>query len=73
MMAAAFDGEAAEPVVEAPQELFRGSYVRWGRTRYDLMPDGKSFVVVQPTERGVWELRVITGWVRELEELVPQG
>jgi serine/threonine-protein kinase len=73
MMAAAFDGEGAEPVVEAPTELFRGSYVRWGRTRYDLMPDGKSFVVVQPTERGVWELRVITGWVKELEELVPRG
>jgi serine/threonine-protein kinase len=73
MMAAAFDGEGPEPVVEAPKELFRGSYVRWGRTRYDLMPDGESFVVVQPTERGVWELRVITGWVRELEELVPRG
>ena len=37
------------------------------------MPDGKSFVVVQPTERGVWELRVVTGWAGELRELVPAG
>jgi hypothetical protein len=32
-----------------------------------------SFVVVQRAERGVLELRVITDWVRELEELLPRG
>ena len=35
------------------------------------MPDGKSFVLVQSATRGLVEVRVVTGWARELADTVP--
>lgn len=53
-----------------PRIQFKGRYV-WERpANYDVSPDGKRFVMVQPTSgEGVTEVvRVTTNWSRELEK-----
>ena len=72
-MAAPFNVESGAPAVSAARVLFRvdGSVTGEGDAFYDLAPDGEAFVVVEPLETGARELRLIRGWVGELEELVP--
>jgi len=72
-MAAPFTVDSGAPTVSAARVLFRvdGSVTAEGDAYYDLTPDGEAFVVVEPLESGARELRLIRGWVGEVEELVP--
>ena len=73
-MAAPFTVDAGAPGVNAARLLFRveGNVTNEGDSFYDIAPDGESFVVVEPFESGATELRLIRGFVGELEELVPR-
>ena len=69
LMAVDFSGAGAQPGVGAPREVLHGFGL--GRGSFDLLPDGEGIVLVEPSTRGLVELRVVTGWTRELGELVP--
>jgi len=69
VMAVDFDGRGGEPEVGRAQEVLAGFEV--GRGTFDLMPDGASFVLVQPAAAGVVELRVVLAWDRELPHSPP--
>jgi len=71
LMAVAFTGEGPEAVVDRPKVVLEG--FDFGRGNLDLLPDGNSFVLVQPATRGLVEVRVVTGWTRELHDTVPAG
>jgi serine/threonine-protein kinase len=71
LMAVDFSDEGNEAVVGRPEQLLKD--MDFGRGNFDLMPDGRSVVVVQASRRGVVELRIIVGWQNELRELVPAG
>ena len=71
LMAVDFDGHGNEPIVGRPQEVLRG--FAFGRGNLDLLPDGKSFVLVQPATAGVTEVRVVTNWTQSLQDAVPRG
>ena len=42
-----------------------------GRGALDVLPDGTGFVLVQPTSRGLVEIRLVAAWTRELLNTVP--
>ena len=69
LLAVDFDGAGSEPIVGRPREVLRG--FEFGRGNMDLLPDGTGVVLVQPATSGVTELRVVTDWARQLEDLVP--
>jgi serine/threonine-protein kinase len=71
VMAVEFEGRGNEPTVGRPQEVVRG--FDFERGSFDLLPDGESFVLAQPATPGVVEIRVVTGWARELREALPEG
>ena len=62
-MAVAFAGDGSEAVVDRPHEVLTG--FGFARGTVDIMPDGRSFVLVEPATRGLVEVRVVTGWARE--------
>jgi hypothetical protein len=68
-MAVDFAGQGEQAAVTRPREVLAGFW--FGRGNVDLLPDGKSFVLVEPATRGLVEIRAVTGWARELGELVP--
>jgi Tol biopolymer transport system component len=69
LLAVDFSGEGQQATVGRPREVLEGFW--FGRGNLDLLPDGESFVLVEPSTRGLVELRVVTGWTRELDDLVP--
>ena len=71
LMAVDFNGTGYEAEVDRPKEVLEG--FDFSRGNADLMPDGESFVLVQPASRGLVEIRVVTGWAQELKDTVPGG
>jgi len=58
----------------APQLLFQGDYINVAGMEYGVSPDGKRFLVLQPTDSSPpIELRVVVNWFEELKRLVPTG
>jgi hypothetical protein len=55
--------------VGAPRELFRGPFVedRYGDRSYDVMPDGRHFLMFEANPAAAPELRVIRNWAAELK------
>ncbi len=66
---------ATEPTVSIskPRALFEGLYeVMDGPINYDVTPDGRRFVMVKmERSEAPTELRVVTGWERELRKAFP--
>ena len=59
-----------------PRMLFEAaySYVIGTRIRsYDVSPDGRRFLMVQPEQASVTQLNVVINWFEELKQLVPTG
>jgi serine/threonine-protein kinase len=69
LMAVTFSGDGPEASADRPQAVLEG--FDFGRGTLDVMPDGSGFVLVQPTSRGLVEIRLVAGWTRELRETVP--
>jgi dipeptidyl aminopeptidase/acylaminoacyl peptidase len=69
LMAVAFGGDGPEATVDRPQAVLDGFDL--GRGTVDVMPDDSGFVLVQPTSRGLVEIRLVAGWTRELRDTVP--
>jgi serine/threonine-protein kinase len=65
-------GAGPEPEISAPRVLFRGSF--WtepsGDTGYDISPDGRRFLMMEPDTSERTEIRVILNWQTELERLL---
>ena len=55
-----------------PVKLFEGNYGAFnqGRQTYDVSPDGKRFVMIQPVETPT-PIIVVQNWTDELKRLVP--
>ena len=66
-----------EPAVSIskPRALFEGLYeVMDGPINYDVTPDGRRFLMVKmERSEAPTELRVVTGWDRELRKALPSG
>jgi hypothetical protein len=71
LMAVNFTGEGPEAAVDRPRVVLEG--FDFGRGNVDLLPDGNSFVVVQPATRGLVEVRLVASWTHELRDTVPAG
>jgi Tol biopolymer transport system component len=56
-----------------PKVVFEGPYVNVSGLSYDVAPDGKRFLVLQPQydDSQVRELHVVTNWFEELKQLAP--
>jgi hypothetical protein len=57
-----------------PRLLFEGNYRldHSGQSaNYDVSPDGKSFVMVQPDPEARSEITVVLNWAEELKRLAP--
>ena len=74
VMAAAFDGSAAEPALGRPVALFADEY-DFGQglsiANYDVTRDGR-FVMLRRTPSG-GRLRVVLNWTGEMERLLASG
>ena len=58
----------------APQLLFQGDFLNAPGLEYDVSPDGKRFLVLQPADTSPpKELCVIVNWFEEINRLVPAG
>ena len=68
---------ATDPAVSIskPRALFEGLYeVMDGPINYDVTPDGRRFLMVKmERSEAPTELRVVTGWDRELRKALPAG
>jgi hypothetical protein len=71
LMAVDFAGGEGEAVVGLPQPILRD--LDLGRGTCDILPAGDGLVLVQPSRRGVGEIRVVSNWTEELRELVSAG
>ncbi len=62
-----------EFVAGTPRVLFEGPYNNVSGLSYDVAPDGRRFLVLQPQydDAQVRELHVVTNWFEELKRLVP--
>jgi Tol biopolymer transport system component len=62
-----------EFVAGTPQVLFEGPYGQVSGLSYDVAPDGRRFLVLQPQydDSQVRELHVVTNWFEELKRLAP--
>jgi hypothetical protein len=58
--------------VGTPRELFRGLFEEdlYGDRSYDVMPDGRHFLMFESDPASAPELRVIRNWRAELEAIV---
>ena len=74
MMVVAVTTEPAV-AVSKPRALFEGLYeVMDGPINYDVTPDGRRFLMVKmERSEAPTELRVVTGWDRELRKALPAG
>jgi hypothetical protein len=61
LMAVAFSGGGPESAADRPEAVLEG--FDFGRGAVDVLPDGDSFVLVQPATRGLVEVRVVDGRV----------
>ena len=61
--------------ISKPRALFEGLYeVMDGPINYDVTPDGRRFLMVKmERSEAPTELRVVTGWDRELRKALPAG
>ncbi len=61
--------------ISKPRALFEGLYeVMDGPINYDVTPDGRRFLMVKmQRSQAPTELRVVTGWDRELRKALPAG
>ena len=61
--------------ISKPRALFEGLYeVMDGPINYDVTPDGRRFLMVKmERSEAPTELRVVTGWDRELRKALPSG
>jgi hypothetical protein len=55
----------------APQELFRGNFVRdsYGDQSYDVAPDGR-FLMMRPAANGPVYVQVVLDWLAEVRAAV---
>jgi hypothetical protein len=60
-----------------PRKLFQGRFTTSSPSRsYDVAPDGRRFIMVQPQEQApmpVAQVVVVVNWVEELKQKVPVG
>jgi eukaryotic-like serine/threonine-protein kinase len=58
---------------ETPQVLFEGPYVSVGGPSYDVTPDGRRFLLLEPAEQvgPITHLSVVLNWFEELKARVP--
>jgi len=60
-----------------PRQLFEGTFEAVARreANYDVMPDARRFLVIQPPEisAAMTQLVVVTNWFEELKRLAPPG
>lgn len=56
-----------------PKVVFEGPYINVSGLSYDVVPDGRRFLVLQPEydDSQIRELHVVTNWFEELKRLVP--
>lgn len=54
-----------------PRMLLEGYISLISGTNYDVSPDGQRFVMVQGSQRGPLELRLVQNWLEELKARVP--
>jgi hypothetical protein len=61
--------------ISKPRALFEGLYeVMDGPINYDVTPDGQRFLMVKmKRSEAPTELRIVTGWDRELRKALPAG
>jgi len=61
--------------ISTPRTLFEGPYeVQDGPVNYDVTADGRRFLMVKMEKsEAPAELRVVTGWDRELRQALPAG
>jgi len=68
---------ATQPAFAAglPQLLFEGAFepTGTGTSGYDVSPDGRRFLMIQPTapELPATQVHVVINWFEELKRLVP--
>ena len=60
-------------VAGVPRLIFEGPYLNVAGYSYDISPDGKRFVVLQPEhyDSKVREIHVVNNWFEELKQLAP--
>ena len=73
IVAARVDTDSGFTVTGKPKELFKGALlgtelVQAVDAAYDVMPDGRHFVVVQPVGKKQSEIIVVQNWFKEFEE-----
>ena len=58
--------------VGSPELVLEGDFVNIGGFSFDITTDGKRFLVSKGTVvKTASEIRVVKGWFRELQDLVP--
>ena len=67
---------AESRLFDVPRRLFEGHYDRHpystaSQRNYDVMPDGKRFIMVRPADAGRPRMHVVLNWFEELKRLVP--
>ena len=74
IVAAKLDTDSGFKVIGKPKELFKGALLGTDLIQqgfyaaYDVMPDGRHFVVVQPIGKKQSEIIVVQNWFKEFEE-----
>jgi serine/threonine protein kinase len=74
MMAVAFDGSRAEPVVAKPTTLFKDEYdMGLGLTtaNYDVTPQGRFILLRRDAQVG--NLRIVLNWTEELKQILAKA
>jgi hypothetical protein len=73
-MAAPIESGSAESPVGVPHALFSGRFQHSDLPQFDVMPDGKRFVMIRPSvdELETRTIRVVDGWTREFDERSPR-
>jgi len=56
-----------------PHMLFAGNYYTWAGRTYDVSPDSKRFLMLQPVgeEQAPTQINVVLNWFEELKRRVP--
>jgi len=74
LMAVAFDGSRAAPVVSKPSVLFKDEYdmgIGLTTANYDVTPEGR-FVFLR-RDAQVGNLRIVLNWTEELKQILAKG
>jgi serine/threonine-protein kinase len=61
---------APEFTAETPRRLFEGSYVDVGGVSFDVTPDGRRFLLLEPAEQDspITHLNVVLNWFEEVKQ-----